>query len=598
MKKDFIEIQPILWPRAGICTEESLYFRRDAAKTAYIPGQDALVFQENGTASFDTYFNGFSYAKWKKYTALPALALRLQTRGEFQVTLFGCQYRNGAVVSRVLTTLRLPPEAGESILEFRPDQDYLLCGFTLQALSDDVMFTGGSYGCLWEEEILPPVTIALNICTYHRERFVRTTIHRLRREVWEKENSPLAGHLLGYVTDNGQTLTPQDLGGAPVRLLRQDSKGSAGGFARGQLEILADKEAYGTTHMVFMDDDISFDPQILLRTYWFLRFLREEYREYFLGGDLLRLHEPGSQVESGAQWAAGMVMRTKPDLDLRRLDHLLFHEIEEKVDYQGWWYCCVPLSKDMPFPLPVYFHRDDVDFGLRHKGFLFLNGIGVWHDEFENKPSSVTEYFDFRNRLIINALHCPGFGAKAAVLALVKETLKRLLRYRYREAKLILEGAEDYCKGAEWILSQDRVEQYERLVQKGYHPQPLAACVEGFDLRDYEGNLRHLPLLPKRKRLLRCLLGFLLPAKYTRSVPMFMPSIDCFYRAKRVINYNSAAEQAFVTEKSLSVTLSVTGELLSACIRLLRQYDPVAAEWRSRQKELTSLEVLEKHFDI
>ena len=101
MKKDFIEIQPILWPRAGICTEESLYFRRDAAKTAYIPGQDALVFQENGTASFDTYFNGFSYAKWKKYTALPALALRLQTRGEFQVTLFGCQYRNGAVVSRV-----------------------------------------------------------------------------------------------------------------------------------------------------------------------------------------------------------------------------------------------------------------------------------------------------------------------------------------------------------------------------------------------------------------------------------------------------------------------------------------------------------------
>ncbi|MEI3199181.1 MAG: hypothetical protein V8S12_01795 [Lachnospiraceae bacterium] len=65
------------------------------------------------------------------------------------------------------------------------------------------------------------------------------------------------------------------------------------------------------------------------------------------------------------------------------------NEQELATEYTGWWYTCIPLRciDNDNLPLPIFIHRDDVEYGLRvgKKKFIFLNGIGVWHEAFEKK---------------------------------------------------------------------------------------------------------------------------------------------------------------------------------------------------------------------
>ena len=65
----------------------------------------------------------------------------------------------------------------------------------------------------------------------------------------------------------------------------------------------------------------------------------------------------------------------------------------------------VPFIKEMHYPLPFFIHRDDKEYGLRANGqFIFLNGITIWHEAFENKLPGFLEYYDVRNLAITNAI--------------------------------------------------------------------------------------------------------------------------------------------------------------------------------------------------
>lgn len=470
-------------------------------------------------------------------------------------------------------------------MEF-PSQDSLVCGFSLQALSDGCVFTGGSFSCP-DSVTLMPVNLALNICTYHREAFIKRTLSNLEQNIFSSPESPLHGHLYVYITDNGQTLDPVDIQRKEIRLNRQNGFGSAGGFARGQLSILADRGTYNLTHMVFMDDDILFDTDVLCRTFWFLSLLREEYQGYILGGALLCLHTPWLQVETGAHWGNGNIQGINSGLMLTHLDEILRNELEERPDYQGWWYCCVPVAAAQTLPLPVYFHRDDVEFGLRQKGYVYLNGICVWHEEFENKPSSSNVYYDTRNRLIVNAIHCPCYERRAAIRDTFRDVMKKIVAYRYREAALILEGVQDFCLGVDWVLSHDSQEHHSKLIEKGYRGDKLSSPL---DFSAFETCLNSANPASRISKMLQVGLGILLPAYKTAVVPVYLPSSHFFYRAKNAINYNSADETAYITQKSLKESLRIAMLFLKACLKLWLHFDKVASQWNAQVTALTTEE--------
>lgn len=94
-------------------------------------------------------------------------------------------------------------------------------------------------------------------------------------------------------------------------------------------------------------------------------------------------------------------------MDLRKRDALLRNTESQNWDYGGWWYCCIPVSaiREKGLPLPVFIHRDDIEYGIRMGKLMTLNGIGVWHEAVTKKLPQIGEYYDIRNMAILNAIH-------------------------------------------------------------------------------------------------------------------------------------------------------------------------------------------------
>ena len=78
-----MKIQSILYPMGEICTEQSMYYR-DVGECRI----------------FNTYFNLFSVAKWKKYTDITQIKLVFEARGVREVCIYdlhGIVYRKRIV---------------------------------------------------------------------------------------------------------------------------------------------------------------------------------------------------------------------------------------------------------------------------------------------------------------------------------------------------------------------------------------------------------------------------------------------------------------------------------------------------------------------
>ncbi|EAS0488973.1 glycosyltransferase family 2 protein, partial [Salmonella enterica] len=72
-------LQKVILPNIDLCTEEQLYFRTQGGKYNYTSRN--LLVPRHKVACFDTFFNVFSVKKWKKYTTLTSLFLRVNIIG-------------------------------------------------------------------------------------------------------------------------------------------------------------------------------------------------------------------------------------------------------------------------------------------------------------------------------------------------------------------------------------------------------------------------------------------------------------------------------------------------------------------------------------
>ena len=114
------------------------------------------------------------------------------------------------------------------------------------------------------------------------------------------------------------------------------------------------------------------------------------------------------------------------------------------------------MVRDDNLPIPVFIRGDDVEYGLRNaKNIIALNGICVWHEPFENKYSSAMYYYILRNRLIDNALHGREQEPRSFIRVMRNWVKSEVYLYRYKNARLLLQGVSDYYRGIDWLKEQD-----------------------------------------------------------------------------------------------------------------------------------------------
>ena len=594
-----MEIQKILFPQVGRCTEREMYFRLEKSGFGsnqmlfYDNERQTILFRTGEKVWFDTYFNGFSIEKWKKYTVLDKLTLKLELSGKFKVILLSKEKIHNEIYEKIIRAVIIDTDVREMCeFSFEDGTAKGMYTFGLEALSDDSTFYGGAYCSSICQESVREVKIGIGICTYRREAFVRKNLKILRDCVLENKSSPLYDHVEVFVADNGRTLAVEELQTPQVHIYPNRNVGGAGGFTRDLIEMMQNNDIYRITHVLLMDDDIVIEPEALVKTYMLLSLLKEEYLDTFVGGAMLRLDRQYIQVESGAVWNAGHLDPLKMNLDLRQCEACLYNETEEFSEYNAWWYCCFPIDivTSENLPLPIFIRGDDLEYGLRNmKHLILMNGICVWHEPFENKYSSFLEYYIIRNLLIDNALHYPEYNAKKLNHALFNHCIQEIMFYRYKNIDLYFQGINDFLKGPAWLMQQDGEALHQQIMAAGYK----AVGIDQLDMRfSYPKYCRSFEIQhTTRSKIKRNLTfnGLFLRAKGEGIVQMASPKTVQFYRKKRVMHYDAAAKKAFITERnvgqSVSCLLRTFGMMLHISFRLKK----VQQKYREEGKQLRTL---------
>ncbi len=596
-----MNLQTILFPKVGICSEEKMYFRR-RLNACYQPENKCMEFEKKAIVSFDTYFNSFSMEKWKKYTKLDKLSLKLILKGEFRITLASKEKIHADIIEKVLEQHYFNSEEKKEINVDFTSFDYKgIYFFKLEALKNDSYFYSGEYYTNIDENEITDVNLGIVICTFKRESYIYRNMGILNENILSNNESPLKDHLQVYISDNGKSLDIERLENEKIHVNPNKNVGGAGGFTRGLIEILNTKENYGITHVLLMDDDILIESEALVKTYNFLRLIKDEHKDVFIGGSMIRIDKQNVQVEAGASWNAGVLHSLKQNLDLKKVDAVLHNEIEEYTEFNAWWYCCFPIDivTEENLPLPIFIRGDDVEYGLRNmKHLVLLNGICVWHEPFENKYSSFLEYYIVRNLLIDNALHFPKYSKMKFLKFLFKRVTRQTVYYRYKNIELIYRAVEDFYKGIDWIKEQDGEILHKDIMNSGYKAQLVEELDIPFYYPNYENSLNKFEPKLKRKRRFLTLNGLLLKANRDNVVSMANAKPADFYRVKRGLNYDVTTKKAFITEKSYKEIFKIYFKFIKIALLTLTKYNNAKKSYKTRMREITNKDFWEKYLNI
>ncbi len=602
-----MQLQRLVLPQSDICPVSEMYYRVHSGRAECRFGQ--LIIADDSCVSFDTYFGGFYTNKWHRYTALTHMWLKLRMRGRAVVILFHAETVGSEVRFTNIAERSVDSESDVDVVfdidEIKPRGMY----FVQIAAGEETILCGGEFGCEDDEET-EDAELAVGICTYNRQQYVMHNLNVLRRDILENDASPLCGRLSVYIADNASSLDIGELQeNSSIHVFPNINAGGAGGFTRCMMEVIAGQQS--ATHIVLMDDDAVIAPYALERTYSFLRLLKPEHKNISVGGSLWEAGCRWRQYEAGAVWNGGNMTTYGHNADLRKLGEILEEgDRSELIDFTGWWYTCIPVEqiKKKGYPLPLFLHRDDVEYGLRLDGyFVMLCGVGVWHEVFEKKMSGLSEYYDIRNMLIVNSIHCPKYKPSEFKAFLKKWYLRNLYSHRYQYIRMNLLGVRDALGGIDRLATMRPETVSKQLSEMNYKLHDASELAYSVGLTQLAAMWAQVGTATSERqecgraeKLVRSLLtvvlggGLLFPAKKTPTVALQPTPLWEFFRSGTVLHVDDGG-RGFVTQRSLN-EIKQCREEYKKTLRLIDcEYDRVSREYRERYNELTTEQFWRKY---
>lgn len=405
-----------------------------------------LLLAEDARVSFNAYLNCFYEHYWAGHAPVRELTLRLFGQGEVVVEFFralpdGSDYGIGR------QRVALDPQQGATAtvaLDPAPAGAGRVF-FEITAASRAAIRAG------WLETSTPPrqpVRLGIGLCTFEREAQLAANLRRLVRSAYWRWAGPRV-----VVVNQGRRFASAEMARVlaeepeAITVIDQSNLGGVGGFTRAAIELLRGGEC---SHVLFMDDDIEFDPAVLVTTH---AFAARATAPTVIGGAMVDLFRPTTMYEAGAVVDADNILRAA--LHDRPLDGpALLQELAREVPchFNGWWYCAIPaaLFREHGLPLPVFIRGDDMEFGTRlmRRGVpsVSLPPVAVWHEPFYSKPPGWQRYYDLRNRLIFASCN-QGFVRLDSSFVLLRRLVDSLLKHDYQHAGLVVRAIEDFLAG-------------------------------------------------------------------------------------------------------------------------------------------------------
>lgn len=601
-----IQLQSVLFPVKGVCEEKDLYYH-----------------QENERIDFDGYFNLFYIEKRKKYTQIKDLHLRISA----------CGYKALVLVHDGidLKTIQMDSKQEAEYLVKLPYEQYETGVFWFALIEDKAVenrHAGGMFVSEISEELCRSINLGIDICTFKRETYVERNLRQLKEKILDNKALDVSGHVGIYIIDNGKTLHEcapvqellQSCAGR-AKVFRNKNAGGAGGFTRGMIEILKEKEKQGFTHVLLMDDDAIVEPDTLVRIYGFLATAKEEWKDITIGGAMLLEEEPHILFCAGEWWEKGNIINSQMYLDLNKRENstcaYLTETGQEYSRYSGWWCCCYSLNtvREDNLPIPLFIHHDDIEFGLRNrgKGIVFLNGIGVWHRGPGLVFPGANLYYDIRNNLIELALHQKSEKKKNAYKVFIKAFIVAAIRMKYKDARMVYRGMLDFLKGPGWLHDQEASQLNNEIRSMTYAMEPLEALKGQLTAEEYEAVQNQIQSRKKNfgleERITRrtkknkatwlhyaTFNGWLLPAD-KKGIKVIFSTDSPFetFRKKKVVLYEPGSNKAVLIEKQYKELFKLIGAFLRALWAFSHGFDAAVRDYEENIQKITNQKAWEEY---
>ncbi|MEE4023939.1 glycosyltransferase [Gordonia sp. PKS22-38] len=465
-------LQRVIFPRAGEPIDvRSLYVveSQNNPRRAHAPSRTSVLLGAESEVSFETYFNAFAAAYWRRWSVLESVVLRVEVLGTCRVDL----YRSKIDGSRIAIGGDLidTDENGRGVAEFEldlgPFEDGGWIWFDITTDTDTEIVAAGWYSPIEAASGDDTKRVTVGIPTFNRPTDAVNALAALTSD-------PLVDEVIDAVMmpDQGTRKVVDEPGydeaaaalGDRLNIFDQPNLGGSGGYARIMYEALRRTDS---PYILYMDDDIMIEPDSILRALAMSRFAKSPM---LVGGQMLNLqdrshlHCMGEVINREKfMWTAAPFVSydhnfAKYPLRDRENSKNLHRRID--VEGNGWWMCMIPrqCAEEIGLPMPLFIKWDDWEFALRaaKAGYptATVPGIAIWHMAWSDKDDAIDwqAYFHLRNRLVVASLTKDG-PIDGILKSMVKATAKHLLCLEYSTVAIQNEAIRDFLAGPDHIRS-------------------------------------------------------------------------------------------------------------------------------------------------
>ena len=137
-------LQHILFPDdESLANYWGLYYRGDRGRLTELDGELVFCLGKYYFAEFNTYLNGLSFSKWKKYTPIEKVSLKLEFSGAADITLCGYSLSRSSVPERKsLKKCHFEDASRKEVTLDFPENQEMMLSFEISAITEVVFYKG------------------------------------------------------------------------------------------------------------------------------------------------------------------------------------------------------------------------------------------------------------------------------------------------------------------------------------------------------------------------------------------------------------------------------------------------------------------------
>ena len=586
-------LQSMSLPRAE--TTEPLLYVRSLGDVQF--SNASAILHAGAELSFDTSFGVFAAGRWRRLTAIKNLAATIYATGSGRVEIIGVETKffGTKFAEKIIASTGIA-SGGKTNVEVPnfSDEKYGSFYVRVSAEQTDVVISRAEWTTT--TEVARAIKLSLSITTFNRQDYVKPTVAKVLH--LEKSVESLRGNLRVLVVDNARNIEFDTDSGAPLTVVQNPNLGGAGGFARGIIHLRNEGWA---THILLMDDDISLEPDAIVRTYALFSFARDE--KLCVHGAMLSEERAWMQFEAGSKyrWRSLYPLRAigRED-DLRERKLALRDAREKKFAYTAWWYTAFPVSITRDNPLPIFVRGDDVSYGLLHTGkhSVTLNGVIVWHADFglKNNPSSL--FYEKRNFAIIDTLVFDRHHWWHLARRFIALSFRNLFSMRYASVEYMIRGVRAYLQGPAALMATDHSALHDDL-RKVSEEKPAPLSPELAAVKITKPRIKPIRLIGFALAV-PLVGGYILPKALRRDVlktaPIDSRAVGLATRYNRILYRHDRLPEGFVVERDSRRFFGLLREVCVVTKDIALNYRRLKREYRDAYPMLVSDESWQKRF--